>query len=320
MCWLARSHGGSAQCGRDPREPRPSPAVVHVQSIVANEVHDFFCAAHAKERSLRRRKLVVRKCASTPSSPRPGCGGREQSDRQHHPCSQSCAHRAARSEGAKRGHDRASAGECLVTRSRSMASKVWCRWPGWCSAAGLLSLLIGCAAGWGCSCRASLALFATGAVLYLFGATSLGIFLGQPSRVRWPSSGWLLMMVLLPLQMLSGGVTDHAKEQCRTGAQPWMLGGTESHFVDAAQGILFRAPRSRWCGPQVSRPAADRSVSSALAHATLPQLLRHGLSGEGGRRYQERRFTTVPPIPHRPGFAAPCQGFGGDREDSGTRS
>jgi ABC-type transport system involved in multi-copper enzyme maturation permease subunit len=62
----------------------------------------------------------------------------------------------------------------------------------------------------------SLLLFLAGAALHLFATTSMGIFLGTLAR-SMPQFGLLLMLVLLPLQMLSGG-SDAAREHAGAGA------------------------------------------------------------------------------------------------------
>ncbi|HXX82989.1 MAG TPA: ABC transporter permease, partial [Casimicrobiaceae bacterium] len=52
----------------------------------------------------------------------------------------------------------------------------------------------------------SIALFLSGAMVHLFATASLGIFLATFARTM-PQFGMLMLLVLLPLQMLSGGVT-----------------------------------------------------------------------------------------------------------------
>ena len=52
----------------------------------------------------------------------------------------------------------------------------------------------------------SVALFLAGAALHLFATTSMGIFMATLAR-SMPQFGMLLVLVLLPLQMLSGGTT-----------------------------------------------------------------------------------------------------------------
>jgi ABC-2 type transport system permease protein len=83
----------------------------------------------------------------------------------------------------------------------------------------------------------SVALFLSGAALYLFAATSLGIFMGTFAR-SMPQFGLLLILVLLPLQMLSGGSTP--RESMPVWVQQVMWVAPTTHFVMLAQGILFR--------------------------------------------------------------------------------
>jgi ABC-2 type transport system permease protein len=83
----------------------------------------------------------------------------------------------------------------------------------------------------------SVALFLAGATVHLFATTSMGIFLGTVAR-SMPQFGLLLMLVLLPLQMLSGGLT--ARESMPALVQHVMLMAPNTHFVILAQGILYR--------------------------------------------------------------------------------
>jgi len=53
-----------------------------------------------------------------------------------------------------------------------------------------------------------------------------------------PQFGLLMMMTLLPLQMLSGGSTP--RESMPQLAQDLMLAAPTTHFVAAAQAILYR--------------------------------------------------------------------------------
>src|SRR5690606_8409868 len=80
-------------------------------------------------------------------------------------------------------------------------------------------------------------LFFCGAALHLFAATSMGIFMGTFAR-SMPQFGLLLMLVLLPLQMLSGGMTP--RESMPLVVQHVMLAAPTTHFVMLAQGILYR--------------------------------------------------------------------------------
>lgn len=83
----------------------------------------------------------------------------------------------------------------------------------------------------------SIALFLTGTALHLFATTSMGIFLATLAR-SMPQFGLLLMLVLLPLQMLSGGTTP--RESMPDVVQYLMLAAPNTHFVMLAQAILYR--------------------------------------------------------------------------------
>ncbi|MCY1283896.1 ABC transporter permease [Pseudomonas jinjuensis] len=83
----------------------------------------------------------------------------------------------------------------------------------------------------------SLALFLLGAALHLFATTSMGIFLGTVAR-SMPQLGLLTILVLLPLQILSGGTTP--RESMPELVQQIMLAAPTTHFVSLAQAILYR--------------------------------------------------------------------------------
>ncbi len=83
----------------------------------------------------------------------------------------------------------------------------------------------------------SVSLFLVGAALQLFATTSLGIFLATAAG-SMPQFGMLLMLVLLPLQALSGGTTP--RESMPEIIQTIMLAAPNTHFVILAQSILFR--------------------------------------------------------------------------------
>lgn len=83
----------------------------------------------------------------------------------------------------------------------------------------------------------SLGLFATGVALHLFAVTSLGIFLACVAQ-NMPQLGMLLILVLIPMQMLSGGSTP--QESMPLWVQHVMLIAPTTHFVDFCQSILFR--------------------------------------------------------------------------------
>lgn len=84
----------------------------------------------------------------------------------------------------------------------------------------------------------SIALFLAGAAVHLFATTSMGVFLGALAR-SMPQFALLLMLVLVPMQMLSGGATP--RESMPEIVQLVMLAAPTTHFVMLAQAILFRA-------------------------------------------------------------------------------
>ncbi len=85
--------------------------------------------------------------------------------------------------------------------------------------------------------QGSRALFMCGAALHIVAATSLGMFLATFARTM-PQFSLLMILVLLPLQMLSGGLTP--RESMPDWVQQLMLGAPTTHIVMLSQGILFR--------------------------------------------------------------------------------
>ena len=85
--------------------------------------------------------------------------------------------------------------------------------------------------------QGSLALFVIGMTLHLFATTSIGIFLGTVAR-SMPQMGLLMLIILLPLQMLSGGMTP--RESMPVLVQDIMLAAPTTHFVSLAQAIIYR--------------------------------------------------------------------------------
>ncbi|MBT0394495.1 ABC transporter permease [Morganella morganii subsp. morganii] len=83
----------------------------------------------------------------------------------------------------------------------------------------------------------SITLFMCGVALSLFATTSIGIFMGTLAR-SMPQFGLLMIMVLLPLNMLSGGMTS--RESMPQFVQDIMQTMPTTHFVSLAQAILYR--------------------------------------------------------------------------------
>jgi ABC-2 type transport system permease protein len=80
-------------------------------------------------------------------------------------------------------------------------------------------------------------LFLCGTALDIIATTSLGIFLATYARTM-PQFALLMILVLLPLQMLSGGVTP--RESMPEFVQQIMMAAPTTHFVRLAQGIIYR--------------------------------------------------------------------------------
>jgi ABC-2 type transport system permease protein len=94
----------------------------------------------------------------------------------------------------------------------------------------------------------SVALFLAVAALHLFVTTSMGIFMGTLAR-SMPQFGLLIMLILLPMQMLSGGTTP--RESMPVLAQNLMEVAPTTHFVAAAQAILYRGADVEVVWPQI---------------------------------------------------------------------
>jgi ABC-2 type transport system permease protein len=83
----------------------------------------------------------------------------------------------------------------------------------------------------------SLLLFSLGTLLHLFAITSMGIFLATLSR-SMPQFGMLVILILMPLMILSGGMTP--RESMPELIQNIMLFAPTTHFVQLSQSILYR--------------------------------------------------------------------------------
>lgn len=110
----------------------------------------------------------------------------------------------------------------------------------------------------------SVALFLCGTALHLFAVTSLGMFLATFARTM-PQFALLMILVLLPLQMLSGGLTP--RESMPEWVQQVMLGAPTTHFVMLGQGILFRGAGLEAVWPQFLALAVTGTVLFGVALA-----------------------------------------------------
>lgn len=94
----------------------------------------------------------------------------------------------------------------------------------------------------------SVALFLFCAALHLFATTSMGIFMATLARTM-PQFGLLVVLILLPMEVLSGGATP--RESMPEITQNIMLVAPSTHFVSLAQAILFRGAGFEIVWPQM---------------------------------------------------------------------
>jgi ABC-2 type transport system permease protein len=83
----------------------------------------------------------------------------------------------------------------------------------------------------------SLPLFLAGTALHLFATTSMGIFLATIAR-SMPQFALLMMLTMMPLEMLSGGMTP--RESMPDWVRWLMSLSPTTHFTELSQAILFR--------------------------------------------------------------------------------
>lgn len=121
----------------------------------------------------------------------------------------------------------------------------------------------------------SVPLFLAGALLQLFATASIGIFLGTVAR-NMPQLGLIMILVILPLELLSGGVTP--RESMPQFVQNVMLIAPTTHFVAMAQAILYRGGGIAIIWPKL---LAIFTISCAFFAAAL-SLFRKSLARSSG--------------------------------------
>lgn len=109
----------------------------------------------------------------------------------------------------------------------------------------------------------SVPLFLAGAALLLFATTSMGIFLATIAR-SMPQFGLLMLLVLMPLEILSGGMTP--RESMPDLVRWIMSAAPTTHFVTLAQAILYRGAGFSIVWPQL---LALLVIGAALFGASL---------------------------------------------------
>ncbi|MBR2344896.1 MAG: ABC transporter permease [Lentisphaeria bacterium] len=117
-----------------------------------------------------------------------------------------------------------------------MVSKIWAMALVVLATAGISQLVV---IEWimGVPAEGSRLLFMTGLAMYLFAVTSLGIFLACIAQ-NMPQLGILLILVLLPMEMLSGGSTP--LESMPPLIQKVMQISPTTQFVSFSQALLYR--------------------------------------------------------------------------------
>jgi len=108
----------------------------------------------------------------------------------------------------------------------------------------------------------SIPLFMFGAVLYLFFATAIGLFLGTVAR-SMPQLGLLYMLVAVPMNILSGNATP--LESMPHWLAMAMQASPSTHFVSFAQAILYRGAGLDVVWPQFIAVAAIASLFLVLS-------------------------------------------------------
>jgi len=99
----------------------------------------------------------------------------------------------------------------------------------------------------------SVPLFMVGVVVYLFFATSIGVFLATIARTM-PQLGLLYILVAVPLNLLSGGNTP--LESMPPFLRTIMQASPSTYFVSFAQQILYRGAGIDVVWPQFAAVAA----------------------------------------------------------------
>jgi ABC-2 type transport system permease protein len=109
-------------------------------------------------------------------------------------------------------------------------------------------------------------LFGAATLLYLFAAASIGIFMGTVAR-NMPQFGLMAILVLLPLQILSGALTP--RESMPEFVRWLMSLAPTTHFVSLAQSILFRGAGIEMVWPAFAMVALIGAAFFTLAHRRL---------------------------------------------------
>jgi len=119
--------------------------------------------------------------------------------------------------------------------------------------------------------QGSIPLFLFGSLLMVLAMTALGIFLATIAGTM-PQFALLMILVLLPLQILSGAMTP--RESMPEFIQNIMLAAPNTHFIILAQGVLFRGAGLSTVWPQLLALVAIGCALFVLALKRFRKFLR----------------------------------------------
>ncbi|MBB5221832.1 ABC-2 type transport system permease protein [Amaricoccus macauensis] len=153
--------------------------------------------------------------------------------------------------------------EIMLSKVWSMALVVW--------VATAFSLLVVVQGLLGVPLGGSLTLFLAATALQLIATTCMGIFIATIAGAM-PQFGLLMMLILMPLQILSGAMTP--RESMPEVIQTIMLAAPNTHFVILAQAILFRGAGFAVVWPQFAALVVISAAYFFLALAQFRRFLR----------------------------------------------
>lgn len=110
--------------------------------------------------------------------------------------------------------------------------------------------------------QGSVVLWLLAAALHLVATTSMGIFMATMAR-SMPQFGLLVVLTILPLQMLSGGMTP--RESMPEAIRTLMIAAPTTHFVAASQAILYRGAGLNIVWPQLAAVLGIGSIFFLIA-------------------------------------------------------
>jgi ABC-2 type transport system permease protein len=156
-----------------------------------------------------------------------------------------------------------------VTPFEIMVSKIWSMGLVTIVATGL-SLVFVVEMILGSPIQGSRLLFLFTGVLTLASMTSMGILLATFSRTM-PQFALLMMLIIVPLQLLSGGMTP--RESMPELVRNVMLLAPTTHYVAASQAILYRGAGLNIIWPQLAAIVAIGAAFFWIAHARFRRTL-----------------------------------------------